>query len=327
MNQDEVKSRLLKLHPTIAEFNLIFSGKASKRVNGLYHPQTYEIIIHNKNFTDDNLLMYTAIHEFAHHVHRVVHGFTGTRSHTSQFRAIQHQYLTRAEELGIYRKPQSPDIEKKARHIRDTYITAQGDLMKRFGAELIEAEALCRANGVRFEDFVERTLQITQATARTLMVLGQSDIPPELGYEKMRIIASERSVAMQHAALGAFNEGKTPDQVKAVLRHHEEPTATTEPEAGDVNTTKIKRERKRVVKAIQSLTTRLEEIDETLAKVSADISEELQPHHAPGRTVAHQDTPGKYGGSPQARADVDEQKHIHTTPPQTDAKTSTGGSP
>ncbi|MCK4514270.1 MAG: hypothetical protein KAU31_03380, partial [Spirochaetaceae bacterium] len=69
MNQDQVKEQLLRLEDDTEEFFLIFSGKRSKKANGLYHPDTREIILHNRNFESDTALMYTAIHEFAHHIH------------------------------------------------------------------------------------------------------------------------------------------------------------------------------------------------------------------------------------------------------------------
>ena len=88
MNQDQVKEKLLAIEDAPLEFSVIFSGKRSKKVNGLYKPDTREILIHNKNFqggsggekaqgataTADNLLIYTAIHEYAHHLHACARG-------------------------------------------------------------------------------------------------------------------------------------------------------------------------------------------------------------------------------------------------------------
>jgi len=69
MNQDAVKAMLLSVEEPRTEFTLIFSGKSSKKCNGLYKPDTREIILHNRNFEDDNQLAYTALHEYAHHLH------------------------------------------------------------------------------------------------------------------------------------------------------------------------------------------------------------------------------------------------------------------
>ena len=69
MSNDQIKKVLLTLRKSAHDFTVILSGKKSRKVHGLYKPDTREIIIHNKNFTNDNELMYTAIHEYAHHLH------------------------------------------------------------------------------------------------------------------------------------------------------------------------------------------------------------------------------------------------------------------
>ena len=64
MTNEEIKNKLTKLYDCKEDFTVTMSGKASSRVNGLYKPLTHEIILHNKNFKNDNQLMYTAVHEF-----------------------------------------------------------------------------------------------------------------------------------------------------------------------------------------------------------------------------------------------------------------------
>ena len=54
MNVDQLKEKLLMLEPNAGDFLLVFSGKTSKKVHGLYKPETKEIIIHNKNFNEDH---------------------------------------------------------------------------------------------------------------------------------------------------------------------------------------------------------------------------------------------------------------------------------
>ena len=54
MNQDTVKDILLQIADTELEFSVTFTGKTSKKVNGLYNPDTHEIILHNKNFKYSN---------------------------------------------------------------------------------------------------------------------------------------------------------------------------------------------------------------------------------------------------------------------------------
>ena len=69
MNQSQIKDLLLRLEEDVEEFSVIFSGKKSLKVDGLYKPESREIIIHNKNTEDQNAIFYTSVHEFAHHIH------------------------------------------------------------------------------------------------------------------------------------------------------------------------------------------------------------------------------------------------------------------
>ena len=68
MENEDIKSKLLQIENTEIDFTVTQTGKESVRVNGLYKPDTHEILLHNKNFSDDNQLMYTAVHEYAHHI-------------------------------------------------------------------------------------------------------------------------------------------------------------------------------------------------------------------------------------------------------------------
>ena len=93
MNQDQIKAMLLDIEESQLEFSVILTGKESKRVNGLYKPDTCEILLHNRNFTSDNQLIYTAIHEYAHHLlneEKLEHSLGAKpgsyqRVHTNQF--------------------------------------------------------------------------------------------------------------------------------------------------------------------------------------------------------------------------------------------------
>ena len=68
MDNAKIKELLLDIQDTKLDFTVIQSGKESRRVNGLYKPDTHEIILHNKNFKTDNEMIYTAVHEYAHHL-------------------------------------------------------------------------------------------------------------------------------------------------------------------------------------------------------------------------------------------------------------------
>src|SRR5688572_3924102 len=121
MNQDQVKALLQRLEPQAPEFELLFTGKASRKVNGLYKPDSREILLHNKNFESDEELVYTAIHEFAHHLHFCSSARPTTiRSHTSVYWSFFHRLLAKAEEMGLYRNVfvSEPEFQRLTEEIK-----------------------------------------------------------------------------------------------------------------------------------------------------------------------------------------------------------------
>ncbi len=272
MNQDQVKEKLLQIDDDVEEFFLVFSGKTSKKANGVYHPDTREIVIHNRNFENDNALMYTAIHEFAHHVHFTTSAVpVGPRAHTLEFRSILHRLLVRAEQVGVYENPFESDAEFEAltRRLKAEFLQRNGEMMKRFGEALIEAERLCESRGARFEDYVERVLSMDRRTATTLMKLHSYDIDPSIGYANMTTVAGLPNGEKRAQAERAFLAGETPDQVKTEMRA--KPNETEDP------VRKLEKERSRIERTIRSLQTKLDEIEDRLVSMSD------RPTGAPGR--------------------------------------------
>ncbi|GHU81618.1 hypothetical protein FACS189468_4600 [Spirochaetia bacterium] len=228
MNQDQVKAALLAIEDAPMEFTVIFSGKKSGKVNGLYKPETREIIIHNRNFqgssgddTGDNLLLYTAIHEYAHHLHACARGGKlSARSHTTEFWAILHGLLEKAEAKKIYRNvfAESPELAELTETIREKYLRENGSLVKEMGSHLLRAYELCAAIGGRFEDYVDRVLRIPKIAAQMAMKMYQYDLNPELGSDNMRYLAGIRNEEDRAGAEKALLGGKSPDAVKASAR-------------------------------------------------------------------------------------------------------------
>lgn len=263
MNQDQVKDTLLRLEPDVEEFAVIFSGKQSKKVHGLYHPETREIILHNRNFNGDSALLYTAIHEFAHHIHFTTSETpVSNRAHTTAFRSIFHKLLLKAEEMGIYENTLNgiPELQDLAEQMRSRFIQANGELMKDFGHALMEAEKLCRKHNARFEDFVERVLQLPKNTANTLMKVKAMDLPSDLGFDNMKTLAGVRNKDARHEAIESFRNGLSPDMVKQGLKERQ-PARQQDP------VKKLESEKKRIEKSLNSLRSRLEEIEHELERV------------------------------------------------------------
>ena len=258
MNNDQIKTTLQTLRVTDQDFTVILSGKRSRKVHGLYKPDSREIIIHNKNFTNDNELLYTAIHEYAHHIH-----FTtsvtppSARTHTTAFWNLFHTLLFEAEEKGIYRNPfeQIEELRDLTRRIREKFLAPSGSLMKELGNLLIQAHGICEKHGTSFADYLDRVLSLPRASAQLIMKAHSLDIDPRVGFENMRSLAAIRDDADRGRAQAELLDGHTPDMVKA--KYAERPAPRDPRQA-------LEQERERIERMIERLRKRLKEIEKRI---------------------------------------------------------------
>jgi len=256
MNQEQVKEKLLQIDSEVADFTLTFSGKNSKKVDGLYHPEKQEIIIHNKNFSDDNALVYTAIHEFAHHVQFTQHeGEVTMRSHTVLFWDIFHRLLRKAEDLGIYINVFEEDERFKnlTSQIKERFLSVNGKVMKDFGKLLIQALDLCQQNHAIFEDYVDRALGMNRNSAKSIMKVYAMDVNPEIGFENMKIVAGVKEPQKRKELENAFKEGQSQDMVKQAIRQEKpEPVMTVK---------RLESQKIRLEKSIQAMQQKLTDLE------------------------------------------------------------------
>ena len=279
MNQDQVKEKLLAIEDAPLEFSVIFSGKRSKKVNGLYKPDTREILINNKNFqggsngekADANLLIYTAIHEYAHHLHACARGGNlSSRAHTAEFWAIFHGLLEKAEAKHIYKNVfsassgsgASRELEELTGVIREKYLKENGSLVKELGQLLLKAHDLCSAIGGRYEDYIDRILRIPRQAANLAIRMYQYKLNPETGADNMRFLAGITNEEKRQAAETALLKGKSPDMVKTALRKKREEGGLAEEDSRQ----HLEKEKIRLEHTIASLTKRLKEIEKELSK-------------------------------------------------------------
>jgi len=258
MTLDQVKEKLLAIEDAPLDFTVIFSGKKSKRVNGLYKPDSREIIIHNRNFKDDNLLLYTAIHEYAHHLHACARGgHLSPRAHTAEFWAILHGLLEKAEKKEVYKDvfSGSKDLEKLTDTIRKKYLAGNGNMVKELGQLLLKAHELCTAIGGRYDDYIDRILRIPRQAATLAVRMHQYNLNPETGSDNMRFLAGITNEEKRQAAETALLTGKSPDTVKVAARQK---PADEDPRI------RLEKEKHRLERTIASLTKRLEEVEREL---------------------------------------------------------------
>ncbi|HCM25160.1 MAG: hypothetical protein A2Z99_06120 [Treponema sp. GWB1_62_6] len=258
MNQDRVKELLLSVEDAPMDFSVVFSGKQSKKVNGLYKPDTREILIHNRNFKEDNMLMYTAVHEYAHHLHCCSRGGKlSARAHSAEFWSILHGLLQKAEDEGVYKNvfADSPELESLTETIRKKCLYENGSLVKELGKLLMEANTLCTGIGARFEDYIDRVLRIPRVAARTAMKIYQYNVNPSMGADNMKIVAGIGNDETRTAAEGALLSGKSPDEVKVQIARRP---------VQDDPKERLEKEKLRLERTIQTLTKRLEEVEREL---------------------------------------------------------------
>ena len=264
MNQEQVKEKLLLLEIKTPDFKVIFSGKKSLKVDGLYHPETKEIIIHNKNHNDNNQLMYTAIHEFAHHIQ-----FTASpvpisaKSHTTHFWNIFHTLLYKAEELKIYNNFFTTNGEFVAltMKIKAEFLSENGRLMKEFGKLLLKASQLCQKHNASFSDYLDRILNIPRSSARAIMKVQALNICPDIGFENMKTVASIKKDESRFQAEQAFIKGQSPDMVKTRFTKNPEPNDPIEV---------LNKEKSQIERRILSLKQKLTEINKRINTIKQE---------------------------------------------------------
>ncbi|MDX9800964.1 MAG: hypothetical protein RBT69_06500 [Spirochaetia bacterium] len=267
MNQQQIKSNLQQLADT-PDFTVILSGKKSNKVDGLYKPQSREIIIHNKNMKGDNDTMYTAIHEFAHHVHCSSSGtsFSG-RCHTRDFWAILHNLLKKAEEKNIYKNTfkNDEDFALITKQIREEYIKKNGELMKELGGLLSKAKQMCIERHLSFDDYTDRELGIHRNIASALISVYGLDISPVIGFENMKTVASVKIPEKRIEAEKLFISRESPDTVKSLLAAKGEALcAADSPDISDDPADKLLSEKKKIIKTIDTLNRKLNDINARL---------------------------------------------------------------
>ncbi len=276
MNQDQTKELLLRIEPQAPDFTLVFTGKSSKKVNGLYKPESREILLHNRNFQSDEELVYTAIHEFAHHLHYCSSARPSTiRSHTAVYWSLFHRLLQKAEEVGLYRNVfvVEPDFVTLTTRIQSRFLQSNGQLMKDFGQALLEAVQLCTKHHVRFEDYMDRILCIPRSTAKTVMASFAQDVTPEFGYDHLKMMTTVKDPEVRREMEMKRKEGYSPEMLRQELRGDPLPTDYSGAPLNDPDMLQrevLERNREALRKKIADFSRKLEEIETKLQTLGGE---------------------------------------------------------
>jgi hypothetical protein len=261
VNNEQVKSLLERVRPAPAPFQVVLSGKKSRKVHGLYKPEKREIILHNRNFTTEEELVYTALHEYAHHLQFCTPPVPrSARTHTIRFWSLFHGLLSDAERAGLYRSPfeRIEDFRRLTAQIKERIIAPNGALMKELGRLLAEAQALCDQHHASYTDYLDRVLALPKPGADAAVKSHLLDLDPRLGSENMRLVARVRDPQARARAQEALLAGESHDTVKAM-------SFPRPPAAEEDSLEALQAERKRLERTIKRLEKRLELVNERLA--------------------------------------------------------------
>ena len=261
MNNEEVRRHLASLHECREAFTVGFTGKKSGRVNGTY--RSGEIKINDRNFLseggglNESALMYTAMHELAHHIQHTEYGQRGRRSHTKLFHAILDGLADKAEEAGVYRPAAGP---KTAGLLEEVEMISQeiAKLQRELGRVLRRLNEACAEEGARFEDMVKRKARISLETAEKCCKIAALDLPDGITADVQEAVAGEREAIKRRAMALAAQAGRSVAQVK---RAGLPPAPSGGKESEEE---KLLREKGRLEKAIAELRRRLGRVMEKL---------------------------------------------------------------
>jgi hypothetical protein len=208
-----VREALARLRLARVDWSLAFSGERSQTVNGFYTPDKREIVI-NDNFSSDEALIYTAIHEYAHHIAMTEYGVKLSSAHSPAFWYVFYALLSEAERQGLYSNPFKDGFYDTTEAIVDL-LQKECDLMKDVGALLIAAKEKCDGVGARFEDYVERELRQSMPWAKTCMRSAVARVPSDVGPESMRFLCSVKNPYTRRRLVKEIRAGWTIMQAKA----------------------------------------------------------------------------------------------------------------
>lgn len=270
MTNERIKEILLDIAESKLDFTVTQTGKESKRVNGFYKPDTHEIFLHNLNFKTENQLVYTAVHEYTHHLVteaqlEINPNYCGNgKTHTQEFWAKFGELLGIAEQKGYYSIgwENNAELKELTEDIKTNFLAKNGELMQEFGKKLAKAYELCKEADVRYEDYIDRVLCLPRNSAKDIRKVGAVDVNPAIGFDNMKVVASiKKKDDRANAEQEFLNGGKSPSTVREMMKQQNAKARSEDPKS------KLEKEKSRLEKTIAQLTQRLEAVEESLANL------------------------------------------------------------
>ena len=266
MNQDIVQERLEKLYPEEggARFQVIFNGKKSTRVNGKYIIDNHDIIIFNLNFKHEGALMYTAIHELAHHILVMQYGTLG-KGHPSLFWATFHDLLAQAEKLHLWKTPDLDDEQTELVEEIAALLPRVTALEMEIGSKLMELHASVEESGGRIEDLIDRKLRMSKTSAKLFQKLMAKLDDAIYNPDAAKLIATSGA---RTTAESSYANGMSLDQTKQDVKGiKKRVTAISDNDRRKALIIRLTAERKKVEERLTAVASRRLSLDAELASL------------------------------------------------------------
>jgi hypothetical protein len=175
--------------------------------------------------------------------------------------------LEKAEGEGLYRSlfDTDKDFVALTHRIRRDFVGRNGELMKEFGKNLLEARDLCRKKNAVFEDYVERVIGLKRGSAKTMMKVYSLDVDSSLGYENMKTVASLGNPADRRWAEDAMKKGMSPPQVDRGIRDRRGETEET--------IDSLRSKKRRLERSLSEIRAKLADVEGRLSELGAEETE------------------------------------------------------
>jgi hypothetical protein len=189
-------------------------------MNGKYKYLAKEIVLYEKNFGGDiNLLMYTAIHEYAHYIMVEEYQKKSTRAHTTLFYKTFDDLLDKAEKLSLYESSHiSAELDELVNEIKNISLKLAEE-ERTLGKLITKTTELCKKEKIRPDDILLRQCNLSRQTVRIsklISLLPETGV--ELGFDMQQLAAKQTNFEDYERVIYAADKGLTVDQVRQSLK-------------------------------------------------------------------------------------------------------------
>jgi len=190
----ELKTLLQKIKPCSVNFEIIYTGKKSRRIDGKYFSNMKEIHINEKNCIEsqspDNELLLIALHEYAHHLQNT-ESYMKNNPHDTEFWSIYYDLVNSAENQGIYENVcLSRTYDYQFSKLYEKFLKFNKAMEEYF--QILNDFSMSSCNDRnQYHDMVERVFKIPRGEIRKIRKMASANISMKgLNYNSILSLSS-----------------------------------------------------------------------------------------------------------------------------------------